>query len=165
MSAKTSVERTKDNETIKDTSKGELANCKVNAEPITQYENQQQLNESLKEWQTRLGLSDWIITAKVTEDFTLVGMHGECVYNRVSRLASIHMKPYYKLPHDEWMAKQPQEQVLVHELLHCIIFTCEEGDHTIELENYNICQHQILDQMATALIMAKYNITIDWFKV
>lgn len=35
--------------------------------PIEVFENQEQLNQSLKEWQSRLFLNDWIIKAYICE--------------------------------------------------------------------------------------------------
>ena len=59
QSTETPTESQKDTDTIEQPSGEETGVVGHNAEPITQFASQQQLDESLKEWQARLGLSDW----------------------------------------------------------------------------------------------------------
>lgn len=135
--------------------------------PIISYETQEQLDISLNEWQTRLGLQDWVIKAIIVEKTsdgeddsgglnTRLPVEKECVIEikkgvTESYLGGIMIK------------KRPQELTLVHELLHCH-FSVVNAPGTYECQIAYWYNHSLLDTMAKALIMAKYNITIDWFK-
>lgn len=164
----TSLERTKDYETIKDTSKAELANCGVNAEPIMQYTSQQQLDESLKEWQARLGLSDWVIKVKLCKVLDSIFANGHCSSNYTSKTAFIEI---LKEPNENSgtdYIKFCAEETLVHELLHCVIYgstIINENKCSIAEQYMDTRIHAELESLAMAFIMAKYNLTIDWFKV
>lgn len=146
-----------------------MKNLKANFNPINQFLSQEQLDECLKEWQHRLGLSDWIIKARLidtADDFERPGddKSGECVCQPTNSCAAIRILNHKTETVSRWILKQPQEIVLVHELLHCKIDLLERKDETMESAFWNMSQHKLLEEIAKALIMAKYNLTLDWFK-
>jgi hypothetical protein len=65
---------------------------------------------------------------------------------------------------DEIVGKQPQELVLVHELLHCKISILNNDIGTYEVDMTEYFYHSLLEQLAKSLIMAKYDLTFDYFK-
>lgn len=164
----TSLERTKDNETIKDTSKAELANFGVCATPIMQFASQQQLDTSLKEWQERLGLSDWVIKIKLCNVLDNIYASGYCSSNYISKTASIDI---LREPNENSGINYKRfcaEETLVHELLHCVIY----GSTIININKCSISEqymdtriHAELECLAMSFICAKYNITLEWFRV
>ena len=60
------------------------------------------------------------------------------------------------------MAKVCHEQTLVLELLHCK-YNIIERSNEYESKFLDDHQHMLLEQMAKSLIMAKYNIGLEWF--
>ena len=133
--------------------------------PITQFNSNEELQSCLEWWQKKLGLQDWIIKSKITSELTDDNFHGENEFNVVGKHSMIRIRPYDTVKGGEWIARQPQELVLVHELLHCLIYEIEyDNSESIELITYNQRQHQLIEDMAKALIMAKYNLTLDWFR-
>lgn len=130
--------------------------------PIEKFTSQERLNESLKEWQARLFLNDWTIKAKITTDLKDESNHGECESCFVSKCAMIRIQSYDAIKAGEWIQKQPQELVLVHELLHCKMALISR-ESTLEGAWWYETQHQLLEEMAKALIMAKYGLDFDWF--
>jgi len=133
-------------------------------EPITAFKSNEELQTCLEWWQSKLGLQDWIIKSKLTNDLQDIGNHSEISFNVVGKHAMIRIRPYDSVEAGEWIAKQPQELVLVHELLHCLIYEIEKDTESIELIIYNQQQHQLIESMAKALIMAKYDIGLDYFR-
>ena len=138
-------------------------------EPIMQFESQEQLNASLKEWQDRLGLMDWIIKAKIISWHDFESPHAEDFAAEIlqvnqSKSAEIHIRPKEEIV-VATVKKQPQEKGLIHELLHIRHFPERATWDNIQSVAWEETQHQNLDEIATAFIMAKYNITLDWFRV
>lgn len=136
-------------------------------EPIRVFKNKEQLDKSLKEWQDRLFLNDWTIKAvieKFSEDEEYFG--GECIRLPVEKFALIRINKndcFVELNGIK-IAKRPQEMVLVHELLHCK-YTFIEKDSSYESKTTYYIEHYLIEEMAKSLIMAKYNLSFDWFKV
>lgn len=137
--------------------------------PITKFNSDTELQASLDEWQARLGLSDWIITAElvdtIDEDDCAGGICDWLEIQKVARIRIAKNTCTFKLKGKD-IGKAPAELLLVHELLHCVIVTptpCAGGEkfETVMTDAYF---HSVVEQMAKALIMAKYNITLDWFK-
>ena len=168
QSTETPTESQKDTATIIKPTKGKLANCKVNAEPIIQFASQQQLDESLKEWQARLGLSDWVIKVNLCKVLDNPFANGHCFSNYIAKTAEINI---LKEPNENSgtnYIKFCAEETLVHELLHCVIYgstIINENKCSISEQYMDTRIHAELESLARAFIMAKYNITIDWFKV
>lgn len=132
--------------------------------PITKFNSNEELQACIEWWQAKLGLQDWIIKGKLTNDLQDTGSHGENEFNVAGKLSMIRIRPYDSVKEEKWIARQPQELVLVHELLHCLIYEIEKGTESIELIIYNLQQHQLIESMAKALIMAKYDIGLDYFR-
>ena len=83
------------------------------------YENDEQLQQALAEWQKILRLQDWIIKASIRRerDMYLANSSAAVRYNYEKRMAFIHiMDPIDYEP--DLMVPQDMEISLVHELLH-----------------------------------------------
>jgi len=106
----------------------------------------------LKEWQKRLNLLDWKIVLEEDcspNDMQIQSQQGETEWDEVNKCAVIRIlnpKDYGKriLPFD-------REKTLVHELLHIKLWWLQNND--CELENRMV--HQLIDEMAVALVKAK----------
>ena len=132
--------------------------------PIEEFKTQEELNECLKWWQSKLFLDSWIIKAKICEpcDFSVEGRAGEnsMVFENKESMIRILDKKYFP---DDAIAIYCAEQVLIHELLHCKYnFLLNKG--TFESVYVDVMEHQLLEEMAKTLIMAKYNLDFDYFK-
>ena len=112
------------------------------------------MKELLKEWQNRLGLTDWTIELHDNvepDDMALDGVSGcnswtEC--NKTSIIQIIDPKFYGTRikPFD-------YEETLVHELLHLkLCLLSHEGD---DLQSRYV--HQLIDDLARAFVDAKKN--------
>lgn len=135
---------------------------KTKNEPIEFFENQAQLDEYLKEWQERLFLRDWHIKANFVDGENIPGLAGQSDVSWVHNSGFIDIRKKGQYP-SGMIHKQPQELTLVHELLHFKFMTIERNTPSIEEVYWNEKQHQLLEQLAKALIMAKYNLDYDWF--
>lgn len=132
------------------------------SKPIEVFENQEQLNQSLKEWQNRLFLNDWIIKAYICEphDFKEINVCGENEFDMTNKCCVIRiLDPKY---YGERIMKYCAEKILVHELLHCKYNWIDNND-TYEGTYLDVSEHGLLEQMAKSLIMAKYGIGLDYF--
>lgn len=128
--------------------------------PIIKFENEEQAEKCLREWQHRLFLDHWIINIELVDDIDgQENVLGQTDYVTVSFDANIRIK---KISDDEISNKKCQEKILVHELMHLIILQTDNYE-TIEALHWNISQHQIMEQMARSLVMAKYDLDIDFF--
>ncbi len=131
-----------------------------NNTPIMEYKNDKEAIESLKEWQDRLFLNDWIIKIQLVPLTDLIGQN---TYELSNKASLISIDPYCNKG-DMGMTKDPHELILVHELLH-LKFTLTDGvNKTTEGLFLSFHEHSLIEQMAKSLIMAKYNIGFNWFK-
>lgn len=113
------------------------------------------MNNLLREWQHRLGLDDWYIVLRQNvspNDMVLQGCSGECEKDEVNKCAVIRIidkKDYGDriLPFDE-------EKILVHELMHLKFWIIENTEN----ETQNRLVHQLIDDMAKALVDARRKI-------
>lgn len=126
------------------------------------FGSKEELNTCLKWWQEKLFLTDWIIKAKICEpcDFIDEGDMGENSFDMVNKCCVIRIlgKKYY----GDRIMKYCAEKVLVHELLHCKYnWLANEGSY--EGKYVDVMEHGLLEQMAKSLIMAKYNLSLDYF--
>lgn len=132
--------------------------------PIMRFESQQQLEESLTEWQGRLLLSDWIIMAKLVKpeelekDGRQLGGFNSHVDTLMSSEISIADGDF-----PDSVTKVCAEESLVHELLH-LKLPMFIVDGSIESCLYNDGVHATIEQLAKSLLMAKYNLSLSWFK-
>ncbi len=122
--------------------------------PIEKFKDTKQAVELLNEWQERLGLYDWIIKVNLCEphEMKLQLVDGECEFTKIIKSAVINiLKPEY---YGDRIVKYCAERILVHELLHCKLALLNEEDDLL---------HQIQEDIARALICAKYGINGHWF--
>lgn len=125
---------------------------------IKKFESIGQARKLLEEWKIRLGLHDWTIKVNLSEphEFKLQDCDGECEYTMVIKSARIQiLKPEY---YGDRILKYCAERILVHELLHCK-FAHLDTDN----EGYNREIHIAIEDIARALVCAKYDIPLDWF--
>lgn len=133
-------------------------------EPICIIKDKKELIELLKEWQHRLFLDDWIIKAAIVDkeelDEDLAG-HNSFIFTNKS--AMIKLAKIEEEDNDR-IAKCCMEYTLVHELLHCKMNLFSNLNSDYESAYLEAHEHQLLDEIAKSLIMAKYNIDLNWFK-
>jgi hypothetical protein len=130
----------------------------MNTTPIMEFKDTQEAVACLKEWQERLGLGDWIIKVMLVEphEFILKDVDGECEYTKTCKAATIRIM--YERYYGDRISKYCVERILVHELLHCKLAMLETND-----EGFNELLHQTQEDIARALVMAKYGITRAFF--
>lgn len=132
------------------------------SEPIMIFENEDELNKSLKEWKKRLFLNDWNIKAYLAHGEDIAGLAGESEAQWVNSCGVIRIRYGNEMPND-MIEKEPHEKILVHELLHFKMMSFTSSDMSIEDVFFDEKQHQLLEQIAKSIIMAKYNIKYNWF--
>ncbi|MEG2521271.1 MAG: hypothetical protein RSA49_00145 [Anaerovoracaceae bacterium] len=120
------------------------------------------INELLLEWKSRLGLNDWAIELILDDVILENKCSGECSLNFMRKCATITIAK--NMPQN-LICKEIHEKTLIHELLHLKFINPNSSDVNIEEWTYDIIQHQLLEDMAKALYMAKYGITdLQYFK-
>lgn len=129
--------------------------------PIMEYKTDEELQESLKEWQTRLFLTDWNIKVRICSKLDMADIEnaGECTVYHANHVVRIDIAKATEI--GNVIEKVPQEKTLVHELLHCKYIRPEND--SFETTYVSIREHGLLEQMAKSLIMAKYDIPYEWF--
>lgn len=134
----------------------------MSKQPKLVFDNEKEMLECLNEWKSILGLSDWQIAARICpkEDMELPDCAGESDVQFVNMCGLIKILRAEDLPPD-MILKQPMEQVLIHELLHFKFISFDEKSR--EEAVFEIVQHQLIETLAKALFMAKYDLTPTWF--
>lgn len=126
------------------------------------FNSKEELSAYLKWWQEKLFLTGWIIKAVICEpqDFIKSDCMGENEADYVNKCCIIRIldKKYY----GNRIMKYCAEKVLVHELLHCK-HNIIENKNSYEGTYFDVIEHGLLEEMAKSLIMAKYNLTLDYF--
>lgn len=130
--------------------------------PNLYIKDDNELQELTKEWQKRLGLSDWYIGVAFVsqEEMTDPNWGGESDVQWVNKVGTIKIVKKEYIPKD-LLIKQPQEEMLIHELLHFKFIAFDEK--TREEACYEIMQHQLIETLARALYSAKYNLNNKWW--
>ena len=132
--------------------------------PIMEFQSNEQMYACLKEWQERLFLNDWIIKISLADpsDMKLEEVSGENVFCIEQKSCVIRiLKPEH---YGKRILKYCAELILIHELLHCKYNWVERNYDSIEVAYYDILEHALIEQMAKSLLMAKYDLSYDWFK-
>lgn len=129
-------------------------------QPIMEFKTQEELNKCLQEWKRRLFLSDWNIQAFLVHGEEIEGLGGDSNVQWVNSCGTIRIRYADEMP-EGMVEKMPHEKVLVHELLHFKYMGFE--NHSLEAAFLDEKQHQLLEQMAKSLVMAKYGIGYEWF--
>ena len=126
-------------------------------------ETEEELLSLAREWQRRLLLSDWIINFSLVtaREMSEVDLAGESDVQWINRCGVVNILRKEEIPQDI-IAKQPMELVLVHELLHFKFMMFD--NETLEGCYFSEKQHQLLEDMAKSLYMAKYGLDFEWFK-
>ena len=112
----------------------------------------------LEEWQERLGLTDWAIILRYNckkedmdePEYSIGETHWETT-SKCARICIISKEEYGEdrmLPYDF-------EKTLVHELLHCKFSMIDKDLNTYEGIVAEQARHQLIDDLARALVMAK----------
>lgn len=134
-------------------------------QPKMSFKNLAEMEKYMKYWQHILCLDHWYLEAKLVDE--LVSDGEECwglnVHEQVNRVATISVRKFKEGRDDISPKKYCAEAILVHELLHCIYNWLQKDykDHAAAF--YDIVDHQQLELMAEALILAKYNLKRDFF--
>jgi len=128
------------------------------------FANKKEASAALKYWKTQLGLRDWFIKLRFTE-----GAFGDnknntgfCDFDFSNKSALITIANLNEYERGNLVIKQPQEQVLIHELLHCL-YPIKYKNEEINSEIVSELQHQVLEQIAKTLFAEKYKLNINWF--
>lgn len=126
------------------------------------FNSKEELQECLKWWKEKLFLTDWIIKANICEpcDFINENCCGENEFDMTNKCCVIRIlgQKYY----GDRIMKYCAEKVLVHELLHCKYnWICNENSY--EGKYVDVMEHGLLEQMAKSLVMAKYDLGLDYF--
>lgn len=108
------------------------------------------MDQTLKEWQTRLGLGDW--TIKLTANARRLPDDSCCGYSDWSETGKCaHI---YLLHPDEYgdrIVPYDEEKTLVHELLHLKFSLLDNQKDDLQ----NRVLHQLIDDISKALVEAK----------
>lgn len=131
--------------------------------PIEVFSSQDQIDECVKWWQEKLFLTNWIVKAKICspDEFKGAERIGENEFDMVNQSCVIRiLKPEF---YGERIMRYCAEKVLVHELLHCK-YNWIYNESSYEGKYVDTMEHGLLEQMAKSLIMAKYNLTLNYFK-
>jgi len=130
--------------------------------PQIYFDTDRELYNCMKEWQKRLLLRDWHIAIAFVKraDLDDKNFAGQSNCQWVNRCGTISILTKEDMPNDMNL-KQPHELTVIHELLHFKFFGAECG--SLEGLFYQEMQHQLLEDMAKSLYMAKYNLDYDWF--
>ncbi len=115
----------------------------------------------LEEWQERLGLHDWAIKLAYNckqEDLSNPDWQGENTWNSSIKCSTIKIVSPEVYGNDRIM-KFDFEKTLVHELLHIKFGLLDIVDHTYESNVVDGLRHQLIDDLARALVMAKRGTT------
>lgn len=112
----------------------------------------------LNEWQERLGLQDWEIILRYNckredmddPDYSIGETHWETT-SKCARIQIISKEEYG----NKRILEYDFEKTLVHELLHCKFSMIDKDLNTYEGIVTEQARHQLIDDLARALVMAK----------
>ena len=110
----------------------------------------------LNEWQERLGLQDWAIALRYNceqDELELQEVAGETHWNVILKTAIIYIVS--EEVYGSRMLNFDFEKTLVHELLHLKFSIVDIEDGTYESKVLDSTLHQLIDDLARALVMAK----------
>lgn len=130
--------------------------------PILVFTSQNQLDAYTQEWQERLFLRDWFIKAKLVSFSELENKEslGENNYDITTHEAKIAIG---ELEDNQICNFNCQELTLIHELVHCKLTLTDGISSSLEGNFISNYEHSIIEQLAKSLLMAKYNLSRDWF--
>lgn len=111
----------------------------------------------LNEWQERLGLQDYAIVLRYNckfEDLKIENAAGETEWNNTTKCATIRIISEKEHGNDRTLDFD-FEIILVHELLHIKFGLIDVGGGLYESLVVDELRHQLIDDLARALVMAK----------
>lgn len=135
--------------------------------PIIEFENDEQLQECLKEWVDILFLGDWTIKAELCAPHEMPEEDCDGCNHRFNTVKACKISICRKSKDDEsCVLRHCEEAALVHELLHCKPWLTHYAENKGTIEGCFVEQHEhvMLDEIAKSLILAKYNLPLSWFK-
>lgn len=135
--------------------------------PIMIFKDNKELTERGKYWQEVLGLQDWLIKFMLVDKDKFTEENderaGENTTQYVLKTAVIRLLK--NPPVDEFYFNQPQEQVLIHELLHSKFVSVNNAHRSIESILYENYEHTLIEDLSKSLFWAKYNYQLkDYLK-
>lgn len=127
--------------------------------PIEFFKNNVQLRARMEYWKPILGLSDWEIVVKLAtkEEMEHPNYAGQCCSNQIQKSAVIFLRSDAKEISKDAYFKQYQEEVLLHEMLHCKLKLYESDKYEEAITE--LVHHTLIEDMAKAIFYAKYNMT------
>lgn len=131
-------------------------------QPIMKFKSTYDLQCSLNEWVDRLYLQGWNIEAKLVDMRSFKSDLASNEYDLVRMKSEIRIGI---IPEEENMGNDDcQELTLVHELLHLKFCLTDEMDTNMGGHFIHTQEHILIEQMARALLMAKYGFYKGWFR-
>lgn len=131
--------------------------------PILKFPNNETLQAYLKYWQHVLHLDDWYIKAALVDelrDEDGEDLAGQNICTAENKEAFIKIS--CNEPKGTYM-RHCEELALLHELLHCFILRFKSTNETMEAALYDLTEHQKIETLAKAFIMARYGVNKEWF--
>lgn len=131
-------------------------------EPKIRFELDEELREYARYWIDVLMLDHWSIVVRLVPPSEISGCQGmsDQVSYQENALVRIADTVDFEC---SYVCKICQEQTLVHELLHLKYSYLEPSDDREGQELY-YNEHKLIEQMSKSLLMARYGISLDWFK-
>ena len=111
----------------------------------------------LEEWQERLGLQDWAIVLRYNckfNDLETENACGETLWSNTIKNATIKIVSQEEYGNDRSLPYD-FEKILVHELLHIKFGLLDLMNNSYESKVVDELRHQLIDDLARALVMAK----------
>lgn len=111
----------------------------------------------LNEWQERLGLQDWVIVLRYNCKFSDLDTEdsiGETLWANTIKNATIRIVSKEEYGNDRTLPYD-FEKTLVHELLHIKFGLIDIVNSGYESKVVDELRHQLIDDLARALVMAK----------
>lgn len=128
-------------------------------EPIITFIDKDELMKSTEEWKHRLFLDSWIISVGFHEEEEYPGENGHVEFLMENKSATITILNTNK---DDRIIKKCDELTLVHELLHLKIGYIAAPDG-LAGAHFELHEHSLIYELSKSLIMAKYDIGLNWF--
>lgn len=127
------------------------------------FKTEAELYECMRYWKRVLMLHDWTVQCRLVPELYCDGEEcwGLSTSDTVGRNALIQIRQINPSDADK-ITKYCAEYTLIHELLHLVYPIFEK--ETYEAHYYGVMEHRKLDKLAQSLLMAKYDLTFDWFE-
>ncbi len=133
---------------------------KNHREPVDHFRDVVEMNVYLKEWQVRLNLPDWVFYPVLGEKLDEKNV-SQLDYTPTLKSGRLTIRRPM-LPNPEGLiVKCPEEEALVHELLHAKIEYEDGEDFKTSMVGRHY--HQAIEDLARALVAAKYGLPLSWF--